>query len=51
LSTRAENIQIKKYKEGYEEGKRGVSPKYSLEIGSFLKSEGQDLPESSAALL
>ena len=27
-----------KNKEGYEDGKRGVSLRYSLEIGSFLRS-------------
>ena len=29
-------FKFKKYKEGYEVGKRGVSMKYSLDIGSFL---------------
>jgi len=32
-------FKFKKYKEGYEDGKRGVSPRYSLEIGFFLGSE------------
>ena len=42
-------FKFKKYKEGYEDRKRGVSPRYSLEIGCFLRSKGQDPPESSAA--
>ena len=42
-------FKFKKYKEGYEGEKRGISPRYSLDIGSFLKGEGQDSPESSAA--
>jgi len=42
-------FKFKKYKEGYEDGKQGVSPRYPLEIGSFLRSEGQDPLESSIA--
>jgi len=41
-------FKFKKYKEGYEDGKRGVSPRYSLDIGSFLRGEGQYPPEISA---
>jgi len=41
-------FKFKKYKEGYEDGKCEVSPKYSLDIGFFLRGEGQDPPESSA---
>ena len=33
-------FKFKKYKEGYEDKKRGVPPKYLLDIGSFLKGEG-----------
>ena len=33
-------FKFKKYKKGYENGKRG--------IGSFLKGEGQDAPKSGA---
>ena len=43
-------FKFKKYKEGYKNGERGVSPRYPLEIGSFLRSEGQDPPERCAAL-
>jgi len=39
---------FKKYIEGYKIGKHGVSSKYSLNIGSFLREEGQDPPEGSA---
>jgi len=35
-----EVFKFKKYKEGYEEANRGVSLRYTLEIGSFLRSEG-----------
>ena len=42
-------FKLKKYKEGYENEKRGVSLRYSLEIRSFIMCEGQDPPESSAA--
>ena len=38
-----------KYKERYEDEKRGTSPKYSFDIGSFLKREGQDPFEGGAA--
>ena len=30
-------FKFEKYKEGYEDGKRGAPPRYSLDIGSFLK--------------
>ena len=41
-------FKFKKYREGYEDGKHGVSLKYSLDIGSFLRGEGQDPSEGSA---
>ena len=41
-------FKFKKYKEGYEDEKRGVSPKYSFDIRPFLKGEGQDLLEDNA---
>ena len=41
-------FKFKKYKERYEDGKRGTSPKYSLDIGSFFKEEGQDHLEGGA---
>ena len=41
-------FKFKKYKERYEDVKCGVSLRYSLDIGYFLKGEGQDPPESSA---
>ena len=41
-------FKFKKYKKGYEDGKRGASPKYSLDIRSFLRGEVQDPPEGSA---
>ena len=36
------------YKKGYEDRKRGASPRYPLEIGAFLESQGRKLPESGA---
>jgi len=42
-------FKFKKYKEEYEDGKRGVSPRYLLDIESFLRGEGHDPPKSSAA--
>ena len=42
-------FKFKKYKEGYEDERHGVSLRYPLEIGSFLRSEDQDPPESSTA--
>ena len=42
-------FKFKKYKERYEDEKRGASPRDSLEIGSFLRSEDQDPPKSSAS--
>ena len=41
-------FKFKKYKEAYEDEKHEVSLKYSLDIGSFLRGEGQDPPEGSA---
>jgi len=41
-------FKFKKYKEGYKDGKRGAPPKYSLNIGSSLKREGQDPLRGSA---
>ena len=41
-------FKFKKYKEGYEDEKRGASPKYSLDIRSFLKKESQGPTEGSA---
>ena len=40
-----------KYKERYEDGKRGVSLKYSLDIGSFLMGEVRILPRTALAML
>jgi len=40
-------FKYKKYKEGYKDGKRGASLRYPLEIGAFLKSQDQELHESS----
>jgi len=48
MSMRLQVFKFKKYKEGYEDEKRGVSLKYSLDIRSFLKREGQDPSEGSA---
>jgi len=42
-------LQFKKSKAGYEDGKRGASLRYSLDIESFLRGEGRGPPESSAA--
>jgi len=42
-------FKFKKYKEGYEDGKYGESPRYLLDIGSFLRGEGRGPPENSAA--
>ena len=42
-------FKFRKFKEGYEDEKCEVSPRYSLDIGSFLMGEGQSPPESSAA--
>ena len=44
-------FKFKNYKEGYEDGKRGASPKFPLDIGSFLKGEGQDPLEGGATML
>ena len=41
-------LKVFKFKEGYEHGKCGASLKYLLDIGSFLKGEGQDPSESGA---
>ena len=41
-------FKFKKYIKGYEDGKRRVSPKHSLDIGSFLKGEGYDPLEGGA---
>ena len=38
-------FKFRKYKEGYIDEKHGASLKYSLDIGSFFKGEGQDPPE------
>ena len=35
-------FKFKKYKEGYEDERGGTPLKYSLDIGSSLKGEGQD---------
>jgi len=44
-------FKFKKYKEGYEDGKRGTPPKYSLHIRSYLKGESQDLLEPALPTL
>ena len=45
----ARNVfKFKKYKEGYEDGKPEVSPRYQLDIRSFFRDEGRDPPESSS---
>ena len=41
-------FKFKKHEEGYEDGKRRASLKYSLDIGSFLNGKGQDPLEGSA---
>jgi len=40
-------FKFKKYKEGYEDAKRGASSRFSLEIGAFLRSHDQETPEGS----
>ena len=40
-------FKFKKYKEGSEDGKWDASPRYPLEFGAFLKSQGLELPEGS----
>ena len=42
-------FKSKKYKEGYGDRKRGVSLKYSPDIGSFLRGEGHNPLEGSAS--
>jgi len=37
-------FKFKKYKKGYEDGKHGVSPRYSLDVESFLRGEGRNPP-------
>jgi len=41
-------FKFKKYKEEYEDGKHGAFSKYALDVGSILKSEGQDSPKFGA---
>ena len=41
-------FKFKKYKEEYEDEKSRAPPKYSLDVGSFLKGKGQDPLESGA---
>jgi len=40
LSHALKVLKFMKYKEGYDDWKRGVSLRYSLDIGSFLRGEG-----------
>jgi len=42
-------FKFKKYKDGYEDRKRGASLRYPLEIGSFPESQGQGPLESSVS--
>ena len=42
-------FKFKKYKQGYKDGNRGVSLRFTLDIGSFLRGKGQDPPQSNIA--